>query len=332
MDLGDMKETQRGSLRTRMHTLAREILSGAAGEEKTMKNARIWTAVVLAILSTGFSQQRAPISATAQDAASKHHQRGVEFHLKRCLDEASQEYAATLKLDPPREATPVQIALARRFRPRLFTTATEPFRLQDFGVILHPSRPLVAYHMFWEDDIDFPEDNDPCDHELLWVEYAEDLQTITGVSTYFHGRILRGSAEAIEDARAHAGRPRFNVQWGKHGSLLLGWEKLPIVADDDDSEKKFYPVGRQITLLDYNRGTYEKLSKEGRRLQEHPLGRGWPRKFVGSWQDFTNFSISIDPAELLSSKQMIRVSRWNNATINQYFLRYNFRPKTEWPD
>jgi hypothetical protein len=29
---------------------------------------------------------------------------------------------------------------------------------------------------------------------------------------------------------------------------------------------------------------------------------------------------------------MVRVSRWNNATINQQFLRYNFRPKTEWPD
>jgi len=29
---------------------------------------------------------------------------------------------------------------------------------------------------------------------------------------------------------------------------------------------------------------------------------------------------------------MIRVSRWNSATINQHFLRYNFRPKTEWPE
>jgi hypothetical protein len=28
---------------------------------------------------------------------------------------------------------------------------------------------------------------------------------------------------------------------------------------------------------------------------------------------------------------MARVSRWNSATINQHFLTYNFRPKTEWP-
>jgi hypothetical protein len=297
-----------------------------------MKSCWIWTTFALAILSTGFAQQRVPISAPVQDAAGQHHQRGVEFHLKRCLDQASQEYAAALEIEPPREATAAQISLARRFLPRLFTTRSEPFRLWDFAVILHPNRRLVAYHLFWEDDIDFPEDNDPCDHELLWVEYAEDQKTITGISTYFHGRILRGGSEAIQEARAHGGRPRINVQWGKHGSLLLGWEKQPIVAGSDDAEKKFYPLDRQITLLDYNRGTYEKLSKEGRRLLDHPLGKGWPRKFVGTWQDFTNFSVPVDVGQLLSSRQMIRVSRWNNATINQQFLRYNFRPKTEWPE
>ena len=297
-----------------------------------MKNSRVWTTIALASLSTGFLLQRAPNPARALDAAGEHHRRGVEFHIKRCLDEASQEYAAALKLDPPAEATAEQTALARHFLPRLFTTTSEPFRLQDFAVILHPSRRLIAYHLFWEDDIDFPEDNDPCDHEVLWVEYAEDQKTIAGISTYFHGRILRGGSEAIQEAKAHAGRPRINVQWGKHGSLLLGWEKLPIVAVEDDAEKKFYPLGRQITLLDYNRGTYEKLTKEGRRLLEHPLGKGWPAKFVGSWQDFTNFSVLVDPGELLSSKRMIRVSRWNSATINQHFLRYNFRPKTEWPE
>ena len=297
-----------------------------------MKKGCIWLTIALAVVAAGFTQYLAQASSPALDAAGKHHQRGVEFHIKRCLDEASQEYAAALKLDPPTEATAEQTALARHFLPRLFTTPSEPFRLKDFAVIIHPSRRLIAYHLFWEDDIDFPEDNDPCDHELLWVEYSEDHKTITGLSTYFHGRILRGSAAAIQEAKAHAGRPRINVQWGKHGSLLLGWEKLPIVAVEDDAEKKFYPVGRQITLLDHNRGTYEKLTKEGRRLLEHPLGRGWPKKFVGSWQDFTDFSVFVDPGELLYSKQMIRVSRWNSATINQHFLRYNFRPKTEWPE
>jgi hypothetical protein len=296
-----------------------------------MRKRCVWAIAVLAVSSSGFLQYRAPTSSPARDAAGGHHQRGVEFHLKRCLDEASQEYAAALKLDPPAVATAEQLALAKRFLPRLYTTPSEPFRLQDFAVILHPTRRLIAYHLFWEDDIDFPEDNDPCDHEVAWVEYGDDQMTITGFSTYFHGRILRGGNEAIEDAKAHGGRPRINVQWGKHGSLLLGWEKQPIVADDGDAERKFYPLGRQITLQDYNRGTYEKLSKEGHRLVDHPLAQAWPRKFVGSWQDFTNFSVLVDPVELLTAKQMIRVSRWNSATINQHFLRYNFRPKTEWP-
>ena len=109
-----------------------------------MKNGWIWMAIALAVLATGFSQYRAPASRPPQDAAERHHQRGTEFHVKRCLDEASQEYAAALKLDPPAEATAEQNALAQRFLPRLYTIPGEPFRLQDFAVILHPSRRFIA--------------------------------------------------------------------------------------------------------------------------------------------------------------------------------------------
>jgi len=34
---------------------------------------------------------------------------------------------------------------------------------------------------------------------------------------------------------------------------------------------------------------------------------------------------------LLRERKLIFVSRWPNAVINQYALRYNFAPKTEWP-
>ena len=61
----------------------------------------IWRTVFLAVVTVGILQSRAPASGLAQDAAQRHHQRGVEFHVKRCLDEASQEYAAAWKLDPP---------------------------------------------------------------------------------------------------------------------------------------------------------------------------------------------------------------------------------------
>src|SRR5262249_50074811 len=193
------------------------------------------------------------------DTAEAHHQRGVEYHLRRCLDDAGREYARALELDPPRELTAEEWQLVRRFAPRLYTTPAEFFPLKDFAVILHPTERLIAYHCFWEDDIDFPEDNDPCDHELIWVQYAPEHRTIENVWTYFHGRILTGGEAALRDARQHAMRPRVNVQWGKHGSLLAGWEEMTITADAGDAERKYYPTGRPITLKQYNEGTFRKL-------------------------------------------------------------------------
>jgi hypothetical protein len=267
------------------------------------------------------------------DSAAVHNQRAIAHHTRRSLDDASREYARTLELDPPRELTAAQWALIRRFAPRLYTTPAEFFPLKDFTVILHPAERLIAYHFFWGDDIDFPEDNDPCDHELIWVKYAGDNETLEGVWAYFHGRILAGGETALRDARRHAMRPRVNVQWGKHGSLLAGWEQMKIIAEGGDAERKYYPLEQSITLKQYNEGTYRKLSTEGRRLPDHPLGArlGWPPKFTGRWEDFTNFSRLIDPLTMLGKTKMARVSRWNNATIDQHFLAYNFRPKTEWP-
>lgn len=108
---------------------------------------------------------------------------------------------------------------------------------------------------------------------------------------------------------------------------------MTITADAGDSEKKYYPTGQPITLNIYQQGTYRKLSEDGHRLIDHPLAKrlGWPRKFVGSWNDFVNFSRLVEPLALLDKKKMARVTRWNSATINQHFLTYNFRPKTEWP-
>jgi hypothetical protein len=269
----------------------------------------------------------------AAETPGSHHQRGVEYHLRRSLDEASREYSRALELDPPRDLTPDESALIRRFAPRIYTTAAEFFPLKDFAVILHPTDRLIAYHFFWEDDIDFPEDNDPCDHELIWVHYSSDQRSIEKIWTYFHGRILEGGEAALSDARRYAMRPRVNIQWGKHGSMPVGWEAMKITANVGDAEKKYYPLNQPITLKQYNEGTFRKLSTEGRRLANHPLGirLGWPQKFAGRWEDFVNFSRLVEPLRLLDKTKMARVSRWNSATINQHFLTYNFRPKTEWP-
>jgi len=267
------------------------------------------------------------------DAAAAHHARGVDFMMRRCLDEASAEFDRALKFDPPREPGDRERRLAERFAPRLHVARAEPFALKDFAAVLHPARRLIAYHLFWDDDIDFPEDNDPSDHEVLWVKYSESGDVVDQVWTYFHRRMLRGGDAARADARAHGGRPRINVQWGKHGSMPVGWEALEIVADKTDAEGAYYPVGKPITLKMYNEGTFRKLSTVGARLARHPLAlrAGWPQRFAGTWEEFSSFPKIVDPAPLLRSRNMILVSRWNTAVINRHFLRYNFRPKTEWP-
>ena len=77
------------------------------------------------------------------------------------VDEASREYARALSLDPPRTPSAGELETIRRFAPRVYTTPAESFPLKDAAAVLHPSERLIAYHLFWEDDIDFPDDNDP---------------------------------------------------------------------------------------------------------------------------------------------------------------------------
>lgn len=294
-----------------------------------MKHALLVSLTTIALLAGTTSAQGPEATVTAATS----HARGVDFHLQRRLDEASREYAAVLTREPARPPTADEVAIVRRLAPRVFTTPSEFFGLKDAAAVLHPSERLIAYHLFWEDDIDFPEDNDPCDHELVWVRYRPGGMAIERFWTYFHGRLLDGGEVALNDARANEQRPRVDVQWGKHGSLPFGWQQQRIVADAGDIERDYTGQG-PLTLLDYNRATWKKLTSEGRRLKEHPLARrlGWPERFDGAFEQFTDFSKSIDLVGMLDRQKLVAVSRWNSAVINQQFLAYNFRPKTEWPD
>src|SRR5437867_1504857 len=271
--------------------------------------------------------------AAAQDpgaAATKAAQANA-YHLQRRLDEASAQYRELLNLEPPATPSAAQRAAILRFAPRVFQVSGDPFGLKDVAAIHHPTEPMIAYHFFWEDDIDFPEDNDPYDHELVWVRYCTASMKVVSFHTYFHERIL-SSPDAIADAARNGQRPRVNVQWGKHGSLPYGWEKLSIRPDSGDIERNYLDLDKPVSLADYNMAAYRKLHTEGRRLPDHPLGRHWPRRFEGEWSDFIAFNKAIDLRPILEKNQLMAVSRWNNAVINQRFIAYNFRPKTEWPD
>ena len=286
---------------------------------------------LLAALSYGQRVDLQPTCDGKVTEARQANREALDVHLKRQLDEASGAYKRVLSADPPRAPSEAELKLVLRFAPRVFATASEPFGLRDAAAVIHPKAPWIAYHFFWEDDIDFPDDNDPCDHELMWVRLDERRERVVDYFTYFHGRILRALPAALEEANRSGGQPAVRVQWGKHGTMPAGWRNLTIVADNGDTESDYYPLDREISLEKYSRGTFEKLSRVGPRAASSPLAGKWPKRFSGTWEDFLDFSKPVDVRGILRRKKMVLVSSWNNSVLDRYLLRYNFRPKTEWP-
>ncbi|HWA26611.1 MAG TPA: hypothetical protein VG734_13205 [Lacunisphaera sp.] len=233
---------------------------------------------------------------------------GLAAHRQRSLNEASRHYRELLKLDPPAEPSAAQRALVFRFAPRIHTVAGEFFPLKDVVAILHPDRPVIGYRLFWEDDIGYPSDNDPCDHEIVWVEYDPVTLKVVRVSAYFHGEILAPPA-AVAEANTAGGRPWIGTEWGFHGSV---------------------PWGGMDAATPTLRRHWEQ-AHAGRPGPADPLARGWPERYAGSYEDYVKFSEPVDPRRLLEAKGIIWVSRWPMATLNRYSLRYNVAVKADWP-
>ncbi|MBU1035602.1 MAG: tetratricopeptide repeat protein [bacterium] len=250
-----------------------------------------------------------------------HYRLSYSYHLMRRLMEASSEYEIVLKLDPPQMATEENLKLVEKYTPRLYANPKEFFKLKDLVVVIHPEKPIIAYNLFWEDDIDYPGDNDPSDHEVVWIEFSQSKGEVTGVYTYFHQAIL-STEEAVKDANLHNQRARINAEWGGHGSLPLSWEKLHL-------EVIFEKIGKRIKIKDMAQ-RYQELSKSIKN-PNHPLARDWPKNFSGSYKDFINFSKYIELRRFLKKKKMVIISQWPNAVINQHFLNYNYFPKKQWP-
>ncbi len=230
---------------------------------------------------------------------------GEMAHAHRRLEEASTHYARALSLDPSAPGTSADVERARRMAPVLLLHPEEPFPLRDVAVVIHPDRPWIGYHLFWEDDLDFPEDNDPCDHEVIWVEFDPATDRTVAVHTYFHSRILTRPLDGE--------RPRIAVEWGKHGSIPTG------------------PDGRVLEVPPTLRSHWSRLNTSGRRLPDHALGRGWPLRFEGDFDDFLRFQVPVALRERLEVGPRIIRSRWPNAVLNQEILPYNFAAKRSWP-
>ena len=230
------------------------------------------------------------------------------------LAEARLLYREILAEDGTRTPTKSEIELVLRFAPLLYVTPAEPFPLRDAAAVCHPRLPLLAYHLFWDADIEFPAGNDACDHEVVWLLLDERRERVEKVFTFYHGTII-ASYEGARDAMERGGRARIFVQWGKHGSLPVDWEKIE--------------GGR---FLESMRKTYHRLHAQGCKDADHPLAREWPHSFAGTWDEFTDFSQEVDPRPLLSRSKYIMIGERASAIIAVYFLRYCFAVKESWPD
>jgi hypothetical protein len=123
---------------------------------------------------------------------------------------------------PSRPVTPIlrpaqaesAALLARRLAPTLYLQRDEWFPLSRVVAVVHPTRPLVAYHLLWRDDAHgawLPFTN-PTDQEIVWVGFDSTTREPSSLYTYWHGPVLH------TDWRGR-GPPAIDVQWGKHGSM-----------------------------------------------------------------------------------------------------------------
>ena len=104
----------------------------------------------------------------------------------------------------------------------------ETFPLLRAVAVHHPTRPIIAYHLLWTDDVHgawVPLTN-ATDQEIVWVEHDGRGDPIR-LSTYWHGTTVTTDWQ-------RRGAPAVDVQWGKHGMLPRGtvlddlpWSRQP---------------------------------------------------------------------------------------------------------
>lgn len=192
--------------------------------------------------------------------------------------------------------------LARQLAPVLYLQADEWFPLSRAVAILHPTRPIIAYHLLWRDDAHgaWVPLTKPSDQEIVWVGY-DSTGAPVDLWTYWHGDVL------------HVAWPRrqvvVDVQWGKHGSLPRAIR--PGSLPTERSLESFYLL-TWVGILDLWLG---RLSRRG------------PVCFCGGYARYTSFT---KPLGLASRIDVVARAEDPSGVLRAVFgARYS--QKRPWP-
>ena len=200
--------------------------------------------------------------------------------------------------------------LARRFAPILVLHPDEPYRVAAVIAVAHPSKPLVAYHVFFDDDVFFAGRGKALDHEITWVAYDPVTLKATGVFALWHRAVLE-TESCLMDAKASGQRPKIDVQWGQHGFLPHGWESL-VTARPRLELAVHYELARFVNRI-------PKAS-----------ARNASVSFGGSYDDYLTFTEKVDTADFIGEGDVVRAERSRRFLESR--LGETFLLKKEWPD
>jgi hypothetical protein len=195
--------------------------------------------------------------------------------------------------------------LVRSLAPVLHLQRDEYFALSRIVAVVHPTRPIVAYHLLWRDDVNgsgIPF-TVPTDQEIVWIGYDSTTRQPTDMWTYWHGKILH------TDWRGR-GQPAVNVQWGKHGALPRG-----IIESDLPSTRKmnvFYAF-TWLSLPDIWIGK---------------LTRGGPWCFCHGYARYREFTLVKPIADAINA--IVRAEDPTRALTSVFGKPYSKKPS--WPD
>lgn len=191
--------------------------------------------------------------------------------------------------------------LARSLAPVLYLQRDERFPLSRVVAVLHPTKPLIAYHLLWRDDVNgsWIPFTVATDQEIVWIGYDPSGAPVD-VWTYWHGVIL------------HTPWPRsqvaIDVQWGKHGSLPRG------VVESD------LPRFRTLNVF----YAFTRLLVPDMVLSRSM--RGGPATFPHSYARYRDFSRVMPIADRLDA--VVRMED-PDLVLRAVFGRYSHKPN--WP-